>query len=337
MNKARLHGKRYTTAGSVIAILVACGLDALGEPPSSLHPVVWYGKLIRRLERYAPRHQAAQLLYGGAMPLLAAGMVFPSTVFLQKLICLFTDHSEKRLRLPVSTLLYGVLMGSALKPFFALRMLADAGKTVRLSLESDDLSAARDNLISLVSRDRSKLSESLIAAAAVESLAENMSDSVVAPLFYYTCCGLPGAALYRLVNTFDSMIGYHGKYEYLGKVVARLDDVLNIIPARLTALMIIACAPLYGGTSIGGLKIWRRDARKTESPNAGQPMSAAAGSLGIQLEKVNHYQLGDPERPVRADDIRRAEIMVWCVGSLTILLSMLCRWLLWGRRQYDHA
>jgi adenosylcobinamide-phosphate synthase len=337
MNNTRQNGKKYTATGSVIAILVACGLDAIGEPPASLHPVVWYGKMIRRLERYAPSRQADQLLYGGVMPLLGASVVLPSIVSFQWVVRLFTNSSEKRLRPPISTLLYGVLMGSALKPFFALRMLADAGKAVRLSLEHDDISAARDNLMSLVSRDRSELSESLIAAAAVESLAENMSDSVVAPLLYYACCGLPGAALYRLINTFDSMIGYHGKYEYLGKAAARLDDVLNIIPARLTALMIIACAPLYGGAPIRGLKIWHRDARKTESPNAGQPMSAAAGSLGIQLEKVNHYQLGDAERPVRADDIRRAEIMVWCVGGLTILLSMLCRWFLWGRGKYDHA
>jgi adenosylcobinamide-phosphate synthase len=327
-------GRRYTLAGSIIAVLVAYALDALGEPPAAWHPVVWYGKMIRRLERYAPRHHRAQLVYGGVMPLLAIGAVLPAIVLLQKSICWCLDRFSKRLSMPMRALLYGALIGGALKPFFALHMLADAGKAVRLSLACGDLSAARDNLISLVSRERSQLSHELVAAAAVESLAENMSDSVVAPLFYYTCLGLPGAALYRLINTFDSMIGYHGRYEYLGKVAARLDDLLNILPSRLTALMIIVCAPLYGGTWRGSWNIWRRDARKTESPNAGQPMSAAAGALGIQLEKIDHYQLGDPERPATADDIRRAENMVWCVGGLMLLLTLLGRWLLRTKRQY---
>lgn len=334
MYRGRHAGKRYALAGSVIAVLVAYGLDALGEPPTAWHPVVWYGKMIRRLERDAPRDRYAQLLYGGVMPLLASGVVCPVILLFQNMSCWCIDYFEQRLRLPVSSLLYGVLIGSALKPFFALRMLADAGKAVRLSLTNGDLLGARDNLINLVSRDRSQLSHELVAAAAVESLSENMSDAVVAPLFYYACLGLPGAALYRLINTFDSMIGYHGDYEYLGKVSARLDDLLNIIPSRLTALMIIACAPLYGGSWRGGWQIWRRDARKTESPNAGQPMSAVAGALGIQLEKVEHYQLGDPERPITADDIGRAEAMVWCVGGLTILLTMLCRWLLVLGRQF---
>jgi adenosylcobinamide-phosphate synthase len=328
------YGKRYTLAGSIIAILIAYGLDALGEPPAAWHPVVWYGNMIRRLERYAPRDQRAQLLYGGLMPLLASVVVFSATLLFQKIVCWCLDHFEQRLCIPVNSLLYGFLIGGALKPFFALHMLADAGKAVRLSLASGDLSAARADLMSLVSRDRSQLSYELVAAAAVESLAENMSDSVVAPLFYYACLGLPGATLYRLINTFDSMIGYHGKYEYLGKISARLDDLLNIIPARLTAVMMIACAPLYRGNWRGSWHIWRRDARKTESPNAGQPMSAVAGALGIQLEKVDHYQLGDPERPATADDIGRAENMVWCVGCLTILLTMLCRWFLVVRRRW---
>lgn len=325
--------KLHPLAGSIIAVLVAYRLDALGEPPASWHPVVWYGRMIQHLERFTPRHRYAQLCYGGVMPILASGMVFPITLIFQKMSLRCSERLEQSLRLPVGGLLYGALVGSALKPFFALHMLAAAGKAVRQPLAYGDLVEARDNLLSLVSRDRSKLSHELVAAAAVESLAENMSDSVVAPLFYYTCFGLSGAALYRLINTFDSMIGYHGKYEYLGKVTARLDDLLNIIPARLTALMIIVCAPLYGGTWRGSWRIWRRDARKTESPNAGQPMSAVAGALGIQLEKVGHYRLGDPERPATADDIERAEMMVRRVGALTILLTMLCRWFLIAGRQ----
>ena len=220
------------------------------------------------------------------------------------------------------------MLGAALKPFFALRMLADAGKQVRVGLQSSDLPAAREALQSLVSRERSELSTELIAAAAVESLAENLSDSIVAPLFYYACSGLPGAAAYRLYNTFDAMVGYHGKYEYIGKAAARLDDLLNLIPARITALLIIASAPLFGGRRDQAWQIWRRDAGKTASPNAGQPMAAAAGALGVQLEKVDHYILGDSVQPLSADTIKRAERMVWIVGGVALSLTSLWQFFL---------
>jgi adenosylcobinamide-phosphate synthase len=214
-----------------------------------------------------------------------------------------------------------LLEGIALKPFFAVRMLANAGQRVREHLEQDDLAAARQALQALVSRDRSQLTAELTGAAAIESLAENLNDSIVAPLFYYLLFGLPGAATYRLFNTFDSMIGYHGPYEYLGKAAARLDDILNIIPARLTALLIIACAPLFDGKRDTALHIWRRDAYRTASPNAGHPMAAAAGALGLQLEKVGYYTLGDCEKTITAHDIQRAEQMVWWIGSGVIVLT----------------
>jgi adenosylcobinamide-phosphate synthase len=238
-----------------------------------------------------------------------------------------------------------LLQGVSLKPFFALRMLAEAGGTVRQALEQDDLLAARHALRSLVSRDCSQLTAELVAAAAIESLAENLSDSVVAPLFYYVLLGVPGAAAYRLFNTFDSMIGYHGRYEYLGKVAARLDDVLNFVPARLTALLIIALAPmgqahrlqdnrspmgqayrLWGNRRVAW-SIWRRDARKTESPNAGHPMAAMAGALGVQLEKVNHYVLGDAKQAVTTRHLQLAEQMVRRIGVGVIALTAVLSWL----------
>jgi adenosylcobinamide-phosphate synthase len=210
-------------------------------------------------------------------------------------------------------------------------MLAKAGQTVRLHLEREDLAAARQALQALVSRDRSQLTEELVSAAAIESLAENLSDSVVAPLFYYLLFGLPGAAAYRLFNTFDAMIGYHGRYEYLGKAAARLDDILNFLPSRLTALLILICAPLFGGQRERAWRIWRRDARKTASPNAGHPMAMAAGALGLQLEKVGHYTLGDSEKTITPHDIKRAEHMVWWVGIGVILLTALIK-MLWSGR-----
>ena len=127
------------------------------------------------------------------------------------------------------------------------------------------------------------------------------------------------------------MIGYRGHYEYLGKVSARLDDILNLLPSRLTALLIISLAPLFGGKRQSAWRIWRRDAGKTASPNAGHPMSAAAGALGIQLEKVGHYTLGDNEKVVSPADIKRAERMVWCVGGIAIVLCSILK----ACRRYD--
>jgi len=220
-------------------------------------------------------------------------------------------------------MLYALIEGIGLKPCFALSMLAGAGRSVRLALERGDLPAARNALQSLVSRDCSGLTAELAGAAAIESLAENLSDSVVAPLLYYTLLGLPGAAAYRLFNTFDSMIGYHGQYEYLGKAAAWLDDVLNVLPARLTALLIIAFAPLFGGNRLKAWHIWWRDAYKTASPNSGHPMAAAAGALGLQLEKVGYYRLGDNDKAITVSSVRQAEQMVWSIGCVVVFLTAL--------------
>lgn len=315
-------GRRFALEEGA-TVLVALGLDILGEPPAIWHPVVWFGKLIRRLERAAPQGHVPQLLYGVVMLVLAAPAAFLPAAILHKLAKRVRAEAIQHGCPSSGLILYALLEGIGLKPFFALRMLAEAGRSVRLSLEQGDLPAARQALQSLVSRERSELTAELAGAAAIESLAENLSDSIVAPLFYYTLFGLPGAAAYRLFNTFDSMVGYHGQYEYMGKAAARLDDALNALPARLTALLIIALAPLFGGNRLKAWQIWRRDARKTTSPNAGHPMAAAAGALGLQLEKVGHYRLGDNEKGITASSIWQAEQMAWRIGCVVVFLTAL--------------
>lgn len=320
-----LEGKDGKVRAIGLTLLLAFIFDLVGEPPFHLHPVVWYGKLIRRLERSAPRVPLPQLFYGTAMLAISIPLVCLSALLAHQFaerarVALIRQHRKMS-----GDLLYAIVEGFTLKPFFALRMLAEAGRAVRVPLERDYLPTARQALQSLVSRDRSQLTAELVAAAAIESLAENLSDSVVAPLFYYTLFGLPGAAIYRLCNTFDSMIGYRGHYEYLGKAAARLDDLLNLLPSRLTALLIIAGAPLFGGQSRGAWRIWLRDAHKTASPNAGHPMAAMAGALGIQLEKAGHYILGDAGQKLTPAHIRKAELMVWRLGTLALLLAALGR------------
>jgi len=315
-----------------IAVLLALGVDFLGEPPLAVHPVVWYGNLIRFLERRAPRTPVPQLLYGILMLILAAPVAFVPAILLHRVANFMRATCLRRGYPLLGGLLYTLIEGGSLKPFFALKMLSKAGQRVRCSLEHHDLPAARDALQHLVSRNRSQLSEELVAAATIESLAENVSDSVVAPLLYYAVFGLPGAAAYRLFNTFDSMIGYHGQYEYLGKAAAQLDDVLNLLPSRLTALLIIALAPSFGGNRRAAWHIWRRDAGNTESPNAGHPMAAAAGALEIQLEKVDHYILGDARNMLTPQRVQQVERMVCWIGGSAVVLATLFTLL---RRDYS--
>jgi adenosylcobinamide-phosphate synthase len=170
-----------------------------------------------------------------------------------------------------------------------------------------------------VSRDASTLDASLLASAAVESLAENTADSIVGPLLAYAVGGLPAAFAYRAVNTLDAMIGYHGRYEYLGKIAARLDDLANLLPARLAALLLILGGALAGGQVNAGLNRLATQRQRTASPNAGWPMSAMAGLLGITLEKPAHYRLGDPAPP---PDLPAIDHAIQIVQVATVLAGL---------------
>ncbi len=144
----------------------------------------------------------------------------------------------------------------------------------------------------IVSRDVRELDKPALISAVVEMTSESLTDSIVAPLFYWIIFGLPGAIAYRVINTFDAMIGYHGRYEYLGKFAARADDVLNYIPARISGLLLVAAAFTTGADGRQAWSIMRRDHGRTESPNAGWTMAAVAGALGVELEKRDFYRLG---------------------------------------------
>jgi adenosylcobinamide-phosphate synthase len=215
----------------------------------------------------------------------------------------------------------------ALKPTFAGRALLDAGHRVRDGLHTGHLQKARNDLRSLVSRPTATLDSGLVAAAAIESLAENLVDSWVAPLVAYAGFGLGGAYAYRAANTMDAMWGYRTPtYEHLGKFAARLDDVLNWLPARAGAL----CLVLAGHRPRQSFLIWRRDARMTASPNAGHPMAAAAGQLGVRLEKRDTYVLNAeaPEPCEYALDEARllvARGMLLAAGVVLIIIGLRTR------------
>jgi adenosylcobinamide-phosphate synthase len=302
--------------GIIVVLLIALTVDLIfGEPSNTWHPVAWLGKLISLEAKLAPRRgRLRQLACGVGMVLITLGLIVTVVFFLLAYLDKF------------NFIAYAIVAGLFLKFSFSLRGLSHAVDTVRALLTKDKLAQARLSLKSLVSRDTAKLSKSQVISATVESAAENICDSFVAPLFYFFIFGVPGAIAYRIINTFDTMIGYHGQWEYLGKFAARLDDVANFIPARLTALIIILAALICRKNISQAWHIMIRDHKKTESPNAGWTMSAIAGALEVQLEKVDHHRLGDNHYPLSLDTITasRQIIMVtaimWC--SIFILAEV---------------
>jgi adenosylcobinamide-phosphate synthase len=294
-----------------LALPLAFALDALaGEYPSRLHPVVWMGKAIGALERLAPKDGRTAQLAHGLLMALALPALFAAAAW--GLLAVLRPW-------PLAALAAELLL---LKSTFAVRALGAAAGDVRAALERDDLPSARQALRSLCSRDPSSLSEPQLAAATVESVAENLSDSLVAPLFWYAVAGLPGAIAYRAINTLDASIGYRGRYEWLGKASARLDDLANLVPARLTAALLLAGGALAGGRTRDGIRILWRDGGRTESPNAGRPMAAMAGLLGVELEKLDHYRLGDPVVPIGAATIARAWRVTRLASALALVLAI---------------
>lgn len=304
------------TRHSKLVIAAALLFDLLlGDPPNRWHPVAWMGTLIAHLRQRAPRHgYAAAFVYGG--------LISPGGAWLIGIGGALCSHLCERLPAPLNWLTEGYL----LKVCLSLRGLNNAAYAVEKALAADDLPEARRVLSwHLVSRDTTGLDAARVAAAAVESVAENTSDGIAAPLIYYAVGGLPLAFAYRFANTADSMLGYRdSEREWLGKLPARFDDLLNLIPSRLTAVSIVGAA-LLAGTKNGSRAwhIWQRDASKTASPNAGQSMSAMAGAIGVELEKVGHYTLGKGERLPTTQDIRRARHLMYAAVGLLLTLLLL--------------
>jgi adenosylcobinamide-phosphate synthase len=289
----------------VAPLALALLLDALcGEPPARLHPVVWMGRLLDWLDTRAPRDEAARLLYGTVVALA----VPLGWAWLARMVERFAPW-------PVHAL--------ALKPAFAGRALLGSGRDVEAALDRHHVARARLELRSLVSRPTGRLDAPLIAAAAIESLAENLVDSWLSPLVAYGLFGLSGAYAYRAINTADAMWGYRTPhFERLGKAAARLDDVVNFVPARLGALVLCCVA---GRRWRAALETWRRDGALTTSPNAGQTMACAAGALGVRLEKSEQYVLNAAAPLPSAASIASGRRLVGRAMWLTAALALLTR------------
>lgn len=310
-----VEGRAITAARSrrqyqkrLMVLAVAAALDLMfGEPPARIHPVNWIGGAITALERPAPaRGGWPRLLYGALCTLALAGAAFCAGRALDRVL--------NRLPAPARLIAQALL----LKPAFALRMLLSSGAAVETALAAGDLAWARAALTSLVSRPTADLSAEACAAAAVESLAENTTDSVVGPWMSYAFFGLAGAWTFRAINTLDSRWGYHGVYEWLGRSAAKLDDLGALVPARVSAILLIAGTALAGGDPRAAVRSLVADHARTASPNAGWTMSVMAGGLGRRLEKAGQYTLNAAAPDCSAADIGRARRVVAAAACIAL-------------------
>jgi adenosylcobinamide-phosphate synthase len=312
----------------VIAVIAGYVLDGLlGDPRWLPHPVRGIGWLIALGERHLNRGSAVRRLLSGA--LLTAGLV-AIAAGLARAVVVGAGLLHPLAGQAVTALGVGVLL--------ARRSLTEeAGGAVHRPLLAGDLAAARRAVSWVVGRDTAELDQSEVARAAVETLAENASDGIVAPLVFALVGGLPGIAAYKAINTLDSMIGHlDERYGYFGRVAARLDDLANWVPARLTMAALAAAAALSGRDGAGAWRAARTDGGKHKSPNAGWPEAAMAGALGVCLGGLNTYG-GEPYPSPRLNpagrrtvpaDIPAAVDLVDRACHLALAAGVLLRWLI---------
>ncbi|MEV0681084.1 cobalamin biosynthesis protein [Actinosynnema sp. NPDC050436] len=271
------------SVGRAVGLLLGVAADAVFGDPRRFHPVAGFGRVAAAVERRVYRdHPAAGVVHTAT---LVGGTVLAGMA---------VEHAGRRhpvlQALTTAAATWAVLGGSS---------LADEGTAMGRELDGGDLDAARRRLPNLCGREPARLDTLGLAKATVESVAENTSDAIVAPLFWGAVAGVPGLLGYRAANTLDAMVGHrNARYGRFGWASARLDDVANLLPARLAALLTAAGAPVVGGSSGEAWKTWRRDAAAHPSPNAGQVEAAFAGALEIRLGGRTVYAHGAEDRPV---------------------------------------
>jgi len=297
---------------NTVLLLILIGAVAfdiiIGEPPRRVHPVVWMGKIIHLLEKHAPQNNRA--LYGAAMTFITITPFAVTGILLTR-----TNH--------IFAIIASIYL---LKSTFSINMLFGSAKKIEDQLKHGRIETVRSELRTLVSRDTSYLDETKATSATIESVSENYVDGILTPMFYFVLFGLPGALVYKVVNTLDSMVGYKKPpYQQLGFVPARVDDFLNYIPARISALIIA----LVSNNPVTTLRCASREHIKTPSPNSGWPIAATACALGITLEKPGTYILNneadtpEPERITSAITLIKKATVVSIVAVIILLYCTL--------------
>ena len=311
---------------SILIVSLALGLDfAVGDPKSKFHPTAWIGTLIAKLTQFAKNSEKL----GGVFLVLIV-----TTIVSGVLIAL--DFGIKLITIDYISFILSILIGTILlKTTIAIRGMEKHAIAVVESIECNNIEAARDNLALIVKRNTKTLDKNHVLSGVLESVSENTVDGVTGPLFYYALFGLPGAFVYRAVNTIDSMIGYKNSiFKNVGWFGANCDKVLNFIPARLTALMMVLGAMIIGNDWRKSYQIMTRDGSKTESPNAGYPMAALAGALQTKFEKIDHYILGEGNLQLTTDHIKsgialmKVTSILFC-GIVTLPIIIVLSYLGW--------
>ena len=319
----------------LIVLIIALIIDlSIGELPERIHPVVWMGKCVDIVKKPLLNFESK---LSGVLLTFFVLLVFLSAYYLLSIFFINFKY------------LNYVVLGLLLSSTFSIKFLLESADNIRIDL-GNSLEKARSSLAMLVSRNTSQLTVIEVCSAIVESLSENLVDSVTAPIFYFSLfgilgflglkivymgnvvepsqisviCGLLAAASYRVVNTLDAMVGYKDKINMeIGWFPARADDFLNFIPARLTGILVVASSFIIGLHGKRSWKIMLRDASKTPSPNSGYPMAAAAGALCVQLIKLGVYKIGDKTDPFNLYKIKEALLLSKVTITLFIALIIL--------------
>ncbi len=315
---------------SLVIVAFALLLDFLvGDPKTKYHPTAWMGKLIASLVPFAKNISAKRELLGGIL-------VVSIVVTIVSTLLVVLDIGISLLTIDIVSLIISIVIGSILlKTTIAIRGMQKHALAVVDAVEKGDLDSARNNLSMIVKRDTKNLDKNHILSGVLESVSENTVDGVTGPLFYYAIFGLPGAFIYRAINTIDSMVGYKTTmFKNIGWFGAKCDTLLNYVPSRLTGLVMILAALILGYNWRESLYIMRRDSRKLESPNAGFPMAALAGALGTRLEKMNYYTIGNgsieftKSHIISAITLMRVSSILFC-GIITIPIIVTLSFLGW--------
>jgi len=316
---------------SIIIIFFALTIDfTLGDPKNKFHPTAWIGSLIAKITPSLKNSSNTLEKLGGIILVVISSAIVTSLIILLDvgINMITTDY----LSIIISVIVGGIL----LKTTIAIKGMEKHALAVVNSLENNNITSARNNLSMIVKRNTKDLDKNHVFSGVVESISENTVDGITGPLFYFGLFGLPGAFVYRVINTADSMIGYKTNiFKNIGWFAANCDKILNYLPSRLTGFIMIFSAMILGYDWKRSYKIMIRDGRKTQSPNAGYPMAAIAGALGTRFEKIDYYFLGDGRVSFLKEDVKSAIALmkvtsiIFCgiiVVPIVLLLSYLGWW-----------